>query len=171
MARDYFIHLVPNEQRSTERMVVQNWQGGVRQVQVRGGDDRDTRRGRVSRTGQVETTQGGVEGVERSPRGRAVSKKEEEEEDLLGAFFYRIYEFLFSFSNSFIALLFPLLFLLFHLLFPLLLLLYLLSCLLRLLSHLLLSHLLSLLLLLLLFIRLLYLLLLRWLELVSAHIV
>ena len=30
--------------------------------------------------------------------GRAVSKKEEEE-DLLGAFFYRIYEFLFSFPN------------------------------------------------------------------------
>ena len=29
--------------------------------------------------------------------GRAVSK--EEEEDLLGAFFYRVYEFLFSFSN------------------------------------------------------------------------
>ena len=32
--------------------------------------------------------------------GRAVRKKEEEEEgDLLGAFFYRVYEFLFSFSN------------------------------------------------------------------------
>ena len=32
--------------------------------------------------------------------GRAVSKKEAEEEgDLLGAFFYRVYEFLFSFSN------------------------------------------------------------------------
>ena len=33
--------------------------------------------------------------------GRAVSKKEaeEEEEDLLGAFFYRIYEFLFSFAD------------------------------------------------------------------------
>ena len=33
--------------------------------------------------------------------GRAVSKKKEEEEegDLLGAFFYRVYEFLFSFSN------------------------------------------------------------------------
>ena len=32
--------------------------------------------------------------------GRAVSKKKEEEEgDVLGAFFYRVYEFLFSFSN------------------------------------------------------------------------
>ena len=32
--------------------------------------------------------------------GRAASKKEAEEEgDLLGAFFYRVYEFLFSFSN------------------------------------------------------------------------
>ena len=32
--------------------------------------------------------------------GRPVSKKEvEEEEDLLGAFFYQVYEFLFSFSN------------------------------------------------------------------------
>ena len=32
--------------------------------------------------------------------GRAVSKKEAEEEgDLLGAYFYRVYEFLFSFSN------------------------------------------------------------------------
>ena len=30
--------------------------------------------------------------------GRAVSKKEEEE-DLLGAFFYRVYEFLFTFSD------------------------------------------------------------------------
>ena len=32
--------------------------------------------------------------------GRAVSKKKEEEEgDLLGAFFYRVYEFLFTFPN------------------------------------------------------------------------
>ena len=31
-------------------------------------------------------------------RGRAVGKKEEEE-DLLGAFFFRIYEFLFTFSD------------------------------------------------------------------------
>ena len=38
-------------------------------MQVWGGDDRDTRCGRVSRTGSVETVQGGLEGVEGGPRG------------------------------------------------------------------------------------------------------
>ena len=63
------IHLVPDEERTAKRVTVQNRQGGVRQVQVREGDDRDTRRGRVSGTRPVETALSDVEGVERSPRG------------------------------------------------------------------------------------------------------
>ena len=63
------IHSVPDEQRTTEQVAVQNREGGVRQVQVCGGNDGDTRRGRLSRTRPMETAQSGVKGVERSPRG------------------------------------------------------------------------------------------------------
>ena len=64
-------------------------------------DDGDTCGGRVSGTRPVETAEVWKEWRE-ALGGRTVSKKkkeEEEEGDLLGAFFYRIYEFLFSFSN------------------------------------------------------------------------
>ena len=64
------IYLVPDEQRTTERVVVQNRQGRVRQVQVWGGDDRDTRGGRVSGIEPGASAEGGsMEGVERGPRG------------------------------------------------------------------------------------------------------
>ena len=49
------IHLVPVEQRATKRVAVQDRQSGLRQMEVWGGDDRDTRGGRVSRAGSVET--------------------------------------------------------------------------------------------------------------------
>ena len=86
--------------RTTERVAIQNRQNRHKQMQVQSSDDGHARRGRVPRTRPVATAQGGMEGVEKGPRGSAVSKKEAEEEwDLLGVFFYRIYEFLFSFSN------------------------------------------------------------------------
>ena len=91
------IHMVPHEQRATERVAVQNRQCRLRQMQMWRHDDRDTRCERVSGTGPVETV---WKDWREALGGRAVSKKEAEEEgDLLGAFFFRNYEFLISFAN------------------------------------------------------------------------
>ena len=64
------------------------------------GDDRGTRGGRVPELEQWRPRRAVWKEWREALGGRAVSKKEAEEEgDLLGAFFYRVYEFLFSFSN------------------------------------------------------------------------
>ena len=78
---------------------------GHRKLQVRSRkDDRDTRGRRVSRTRPVETGRAVWKDWREVLGGRAASnkrrrKEEEDEGDLLGAFFFRIYEFLFTFSN------------------------------------------------------------------------
>ena len=63
------LHMVPNEQRTTERVAVQNRQSKNRRVQMRSSDDGHTRRGGVPRTSSVAPTEGGMEGVEGGPRG------------------------------------------------------------------------------------------------------
>ena len=63
-------------------------------MQMWGNNDRDTRRGRVSKTGTVKAAKGGLGDWKQALGGRAVSKKQAEEAgDMLGAFVYLIYEF------------------------------------------------------------------------------
>ena len=63
------VYMVPNKQGATERVALQDQESGHRQVPMWGGDDKDTRGGRVSGTGAVEAAEGGLAEVEGGPRG------------------------------------------------------------------------------------------------------
>ena len=94
------VYLVPVRQMTTQCMATQDRQGEHGQVQVRRGDDRHTRGRRVPGTRPVAAQRSELKEWKEALGGRAKRKEVEEEVDLIGIFFYRIYEFLYSFSNA-----------------------------------------------------------------------